>query len=481
MEVQFAVEDAVAEGQRRPERRRLLGAASRLGEDAAVPGGPFAGGGDPWLAWDLLQRFLEAGGAGRSGERCDEKVLRLDVGGGQFAAEASVPVASEEVLEFGDDFRVGRGEVLGLGRIGDGIIELRAELVLVGLAGAILDLVDGHALDPFPTAFAEGEHPVGAMDDQVLAALGLGRTREHVEETPAILGAHGLGRERCADDLGGCRQDIDQADHLGGCGASGYLAGPAGDEGYLEATFPYVVFPASDGAVDLQAGLESSGLEEAFDLGLEDAAIVAREDHQRILGRAHLVERGKDAADALVEFMDPVSVESGCAPASEILVGRDRVMDSDWREVEEEGLILPLGFKPGRRFIGQHLHDALIFAARGVELEDAARVLAVLGVFGSVGRLVVVAVRGGTGEFHAGGNLPGTEAVDEAVLDEDAGEVAVVARDAEVVVEADVEGARGEFGLILGAPLRVFVFFTVAEVPFAHGGGVVAFLFQQGG
>jgi hypothetical protein len=87
-----------------------------------------------------------------------------------------------------------------------------------------------------------------------------------------------------------------------------------------------------------------------------------------------------------------------------------------------------------------------------------------------------VAVGGWSGELHARGNLAGTEAVDKAVLDVDAGEVAVVARHAEMIIEADIKRAGRKLCLILCPPLRVFVFFAVAEVPFADGGGAVAFL-----
>ena len=57
----------------------------------------------------------------------------------------------------------------------------------------------------------------------------------------------------------------------------------------------------------------------------------------------------------------------------------------------------------------------------------------------------------------------------------------MVTGDAEMVVEADIQRTRRELGFVFRTPLRVFVIFTVAEVPFAHGGGVVAFLLQQGG
>ena len=136
--------------------------------------------------------------------------------------------------------------------------------------------------------------------------------------------------------------------------------------------------------------------------------------------------------------MNPVSVKPSRALAGEILVGGHRVMDGDRREVEEEWLVLGLGFKPGRSLVGEHLHHALIFAARGIELEDAAGILSILGIFGAVCRLIVVAVGGGARELHASGDLAGAEPVDEAVLDEDAGEITVVAGDAKMVVEADI-------------------------------------------
>ena len=57
----------------------------------------------------------------------------------------------------------------------------------------------------------------------------------------------------------------------------------------------------------------------------------------------------------------------------------------------------------------------------------------------------------------------------------------MVAGHAEVIVEADIKRTRGEFGLVIRAPLRVFVLPAVTEVPFTHGGGAVTLRFQQGG
>ena len=317
------------------------------------------------------------------------------------------------------------------------------------------------------------------MDDHVLAACDFSCAREHRQETAAVFGADLLGRQRRADDLRRGRQDVDDADHLRGRGAGGHLAGPTGDEGDLEAAFPDVVFAAADGSVDLEAGLEGRGLQEAFVLRPVDSAVVAREDHERVLGDPHLVERGEDATHARIELMDPITVRAGGALAGEVLVRRDRIMDGHRREIEEERPVLGLSLEPGRGLVGQHLHHALVLPAGRIEVEDLG--LAVLHVLGSVSRLIIVAVGGGSRELHAGRDLTGAQAVDEAVLDEDPGEVAMVGGDAEMVVEAYVQGSGRELGLIIGAPLRVFVLLAVAQVPLADGGRGVAFGLEQGG
>ena len=98
-----------------------------------------------------------------------------------------------------------RADVLGFGRVRDGIVKLGAELIGVGLAQARLDLIDGHALDPFPGTFADREDAVGAVDDDVVADR-FGRiTKDRGEEIAAVLGGQGSFRERFADDRCGGR------------------------------------------------------------------------------------------------------------------------------------------------------------------------------------------------------------------------------------------------------------------------------------
>ena len=88
--------------------------------------------------------------------------------------------------------------------------------------------------------------------------------------------------------------------------------------------------------------------------------------------------------------MDPVAVGAGCAFPGEVFVGSDRVVDGDGREVEEEGLVLGLGFEPARSLVGEHLHDPLFFPAWRIQFEDLRP--PVLRILGPVGRLVVIAV-----------------------------------------------------------------------------------------
>ncbi len=176
--------------------------------------------------------------------------------------------------------------------------------------------------------------------------------------------------------------------------------------------------------------------------------------------------------------MDPVAVEACGALAGEIFIGGHGVVHGDGREVEEERFVLGLGFEPGRCLVGEHLHDALVLATRRIQFEDAWAVLAVFGIFGSVGGLVVIAIGGWTGDFHASGYLASTESVHETVFDEDARKVTMVTGDREVIIKADIERTWRKFGGVIGAPFWRFVFRAIAQVPFTDRSGIVTMLLQ---
>ena len=236
---------------------------------------------------------------------------------------------------------------------------------------------------------------------------------------------------------------------------------------------------SAERTVDPQAGFDRGRLQETLVLRPAHAPVVAGEDDERVLRRSDLIEGDEEAGDALVKLVNPIAEGAGRAFPGEVLVGRDGVVHRDRREIEQEGLVLGLGLEPGGGFVGEHLHHALVLPSRRVQFENLR--LAVFGVLRPVARLIIVAVSRGSGDLHARGNLSGAQAVHEAVFDVDARQVAVITRDAEVIVEADVQRPRGEFGLVIRAPLRVFVLPAVTQMPFADGGGAVAFGFEQGG
>ena len=236
---------------------------------------------------------------------------------------------------------------------------------------------------------------------------------------------------------------------------------------------------AAQVAVHAQASLERRGLEQLVILRLEHAAVVAGENHERVLGDAELVERVEHAADAAVEFLNPIAVETRLALAREILVGRDGVVDGDRRKVEEKRFVPGLLRDPRRRLVGEHLHHALVLPARRGEIENASGSFATFGVLGTVGRFEIIRVRHRPGDFHVRGNLSIAESVNETVLDENACEIAVIARHAEMIFETNVERPGGEFGGVIGPPLRRVVGGAVAEMPFAHGSGCVAVLLEH--
>jgi len=219
-----------------------------------------------------------------------------------------------------------RADVLSFGRIRDGIVKLGTKLIGVGLAQARFDLIDGHAFDPFPGTFADREHAIGAVDDDVVADR-LGRiTEDRWEEIAAVLGGLGSFRERLADDRCRRREDIDEADGFLADGTGGCFAGPADQEGNLEPAFPNIVLPAVEIAIDLEPGLDRDGLGRAHFLRIENAAVVAAEDHQGVVRDALLVEGIEDAAYAPIQLVDPIAVKPGLALARDVRVRRDRIV-----------------------------------------------------------------------------------------------------------------------------------------------------------
>ena len=455
------------------------GIARWFSPNGVIVRGPLAGCGDPRFAGHGLQSFIKDLVTAKRGQFATLRGGFIGHGW-QLAAVAAVAVAVQQGGELLHDLGVLHAEVLRLGRVLGGVVELGVVFISVSLSRTGLDLVHWLAFDPFPRSFADGKDTISTVDDHVLADR-FGRiARDGGQEAMAVLDCLGGGWQRLAHDLCGGGHDVGKADHLLAHTAGRGLAGPAHDEGHLEAAFPHVVLAAAQGAIGHQSGVVGLGGPQVFALKLLHAAVVAAEDDQGVVRDAHFIKRAEDATHTAVELMNPVAIQSGSALAREILVRRDGCMNRDRREVEEEWRVLGLLLQPVGGLFRERLHDALVLAARGVEIEDLAGVLRVLHVFRAVGFLEVVVVNVRSGQFHAVRDFAGAQPIDEAVLHEDTREIAVIAGHAEVVVKADVERSRCELSGVVRAPVQRALGVAISEVPFADGSRRVTVLLQHG-
>ena len=233
---------------------------------------------------------------------------------------------------------------------------------------------------------------------------------------------------------------------------------------------------AAQATIDLQPGFVSLGLR-AVALGAEDTAIVAGEDDQRVLRLAGFIKRVQDAADAAVQFMNPVAIRSGLAAASQILVRRDGIVHRHRRVVEEERFVLWLLGNPLARLLRELRHDPFIHAAWRIDLQDGG--FGILHVFGAIRRFEVRVIRIRAGQLHASGNLAAAQAIDESVLHIHASEIAVIRGHTEVIIKADVQRPGRQLGRVVGAPLGVVGGGAVAQVPLADSRRLIAVLLQQ--
>lgn len=345
-----------------------------------------------------------------------------------------------------------------------------------GFAGVLVEVVEFVGLlagfvvadDEFPLAGADGDGAVFAVaedEDGFAIFSGIGLSEEGGEEAEGVFGD--VFGEVFVEDVGSGGEEVGKVDEICGGGAGGNFAGPFGDEGDAVAAFVGVAFAIAVGTVGDVAHFLGVGFG-AFELGADVAgvvgevevdvvgaaevlgggAVVRGEDDEGVFAELVFFEGGEEAADVGVELLDVVAVKSGLAGATELGGGGDVGVWGAGSEVEEEGFFGG-GFTldEGDGFLGEGGVD-LIFDAGGGEA---------------------------SGEVFAFDDLVGFAglAADEVVvLDEGAVFVVVIGGDAEVVGEADFEGA-GDGG---GVPVL-----AVAEVPFADGGGVVAVSLEEGG
>jgi len=235
-----------------------------------------------------------------------------------LAAEALGAMDKEGFGETFGDFGVGRRNVVCLCSIVVEIHKSRAELVglRAGAGGGFFPFGrERDAVDPLPRAAADRVDAAGALQNEVATErLRGGLGEEGGEDVDAVGRGGGAVEFRFADDGGERGKYIDDADQLIARGAGGNAPGPAHEEGHFEATFPDVVFAAAKGAVDFQAGVHGGFARARLAAG-NHAAVVARENDDRVLEGVLFFERGDDPADAVVEVVDEISVGAGFARA----------------------------------------------------------------------------------------------------------------------------------------------------------------------
>ena len=244
------------------------------------------------------------------------------------------------------------------------------------------------------------------------------------------------------------REHVGQGDDLVTHGVGGDLAGPAHDKGLAEAALVFRVLAAAQVAVDGETGCH--GLAGVAVAHIDDPAVVARENDERVFGELEAIERNQDLADTPIELVDEVAV-TAVGAAGEARIRRDGAVHGVGREVEKErGRVV--GFDPTGRLRGNRFHDTVHRAL----LADAGR--------------RAFRARSGDNDLFAG------DAADDVfVFDKRVRAVPRIAAEAEKIIEAD--GARA--GLQRLVPISLRDAGLKAEMPLAKRAGAVALRFAE--
>ena len=239
------------------------------------------------------------------------------------------------------------------------------------------------------------------------------------------------------------REHVGQRDDVVAHGVGGDLAWPAHDKGLAEAALVFRVFAAAQVAVDGEAGCH--GLAGVAVAHVDDAAVVARENDERVFSELEAIERNQDLADTPIELVDEVAV-TAVGAAGEARIRRDGAVHGVGRKIEEErGRVV--GFDPTGRLCSNCFHDTVYRAL----LADAGR-----RAFGT---------RGGDDDLFTG------DAADDVfIFDKRVRAVARIAAEAVEIIEAD--GARA--GLQRLVPISLRDAGLKAEMPLAERAGAVA-------
>ena len=388
-------------------------------------------------------------------------------------AAAGRNVFLKELSEAGDDFGVLGVVVGGFGGVGGEIVELDGGKVggLRGAGAGFAPAAGIRAEFELPPGLADGEGAVDGVVDDGFAEGSCGGAEEGGEEADAVLG--GIGGEFGAEDVGGGGHEVGEAEELVGRGAGLHAGGPADQERDAVTAVENVGFVAAEKV----GGVVTFG-EEAGEIGLRRAAVVAGDDDEGIVGEALFFEFVQQLADGVVGLHDEVGVVIEAAFALPFLGGNDGGVGGGEGEIEEEGFAGPrvsgAGFDVVDGFGGEGGQDIFDFE------------------IGGGGTAAAFAL--GAAEEHGEILFDGREFGDAVVLDEGVGDHVEGGADAEVVVEADGVGAVGNglgvvhvvdlggaFDAEFGDGLAVLFGPVHAEVPLADARGVITVLLEEGG
>ena len=220
------------------------------------------------------------------------------------------------------------------------------------------------------------------------------------------------------------------------------LSRPAGDEGHPGSAF---IGRALVAAKDAVVGVSVVGLlVAAVDVvggavGVEDAPVIARHNHQGIIRKLEAIEGVEDAAKRPVERVNSVSADAGVTGAAEARIRDSRHMDVMRGEIQEERFRFIILNELDALF-GQHVGDQVVFPKRGFASElladawDAADEGAGFAALDAVIEL---------------DRIGGIKVHDPMILHPDAGGAVARGRDDPRVVEAYFQRAGFDFRIIV--------------------------------
>ena len=164
-----------------------------------------------------------------------------------------------------------------------------------------------------------------------LAERGASRAEEVGEDIHAVFAS--VVRQGLPDDRGACRKQVGQTDRVEAGRCRGRILGqPARDERDAVAPLENVGLGASILSARM---MTESG--QGFEVGGRRAAIVTREDDQRIRVQSRSLESTHDLANRRINLQDEIAVRADPALLQERAARNDRRVGRRQREIQKEG------------------------------------------------------------------------------------------------------------------------------------------------